>query len=216
MIILLNGAAGSGKTHFGNILRDEYSIPQIKSYTSKPKEESDYDDYIRSKEQPNLIERTEINGHIYGTPLSETEKIYENRLVYKIVDKEGVDFFKEKFNARVITFSLPLSVLVSRLENRGMSKAKAHEVIIEEKENIEHPSPDLTIRKPLSGHYLFEIALGLFGFVYKDHEVRRIKKKFWDFSNYLKGSKCYSADQTFEAWRKSISVMSGREDIWLE
>jgi len=216
MIILLNGAAGSGKTHFGNILRDEYSIPQIKSYTSKPKEESDHDDYIRQEKQPTLIEQTEINGHLYGTPLSETEKIYENRLVYKIVDKEGVDFFKEKFNARAITFSLPLGVLVDRLENRGVSKEEAHQIIINEKETIEHPNPDLTIRKPLSGHYLFEIALGLFGFVYEGHKIKRIKKRFWDFSNYLKGSKCYSADQTFESWRKTIKTMSGESDIWLE
>lgn len=204
MIILLNGIDGSGKTTIGDKFK-ELGIPQIKSFTTKPKEESDGDDYIRG-EVGELMEETEIDGEVYGTPLSEIHKIFNNKFAYKIVDKKGANFFREKFNAKTIVLSPPLATIEKRLSKRGMTTEEINKIHAN-KEDIEAEEFDLKLTREENPEKVCQMCLGLFGYALRGNRLLRVKKRYWTFATYIKGLSGvgYDASRYYRDWFKTFN-----------
>ena len=89
-ILLLMGESGSGKTTIANILEQRYGLPQVKSYTTRPKRYPSENNhtFISSEEfkrMNNWVAYTHFDGHDYGT----TREQVESCSVY-VIDPDGV------------------------------------------------------------------------------------------------------------------------------
>lgn len=96
-ILLLMGESGSGKTTIANILEQRYGLPQVKSYTTRPKRYSSENNhtFITSEEfkrMNNWVAYTHFDGHDYGT----TREQVESCSVY-VIDPDGVEYFKSHY-----------------------------------------------------------------------------------------------------------------------
>ena len=208
MIILINGIAGSGKSSLAEEL-ERRGVNRIKSATTKTPESSDGDDYIYVKDEKGLIETTEVNGNIYGTPLEEIEKYLKSDISFKIVDKKGVDFFKEKFNSKLVTFELPISVNEKRLMKRGLSKHEANEMIFYERETVEYDrdsSSDLSIKTIYSVNEIADMALGICHYIYEDDKLIKVFNALpmFNLSNYAVYSSPSKLYDSYKRWKKYI------------
>jgi guanylate kinase len=131
MIYLLLGPSGSGKTTLSQCLK-ETGIPELISHSTRPmrKGESEGSPYYfvtrEQFEQVEMIEGTEYNGNLYGTSVSEVERVLSSSTcAFTIVDKHGAEQFKSLYGSeqvKIIYVYVPVKLAVERMRARGDSE----------------------------------------------------------------------------------------------
>lgn len=126
IIILLMGASGSGKTSLSSCLR-EIGIPELISSTTRHKRQGEEEGknyyYITKEEFDKLdkLEQTCYSGNYYCLSREEVER-HKEKVVYAIVDAEGVRQIKEKYgeeNVIVVYIKVTYLKMIYRMLKRG-------------------------------------------------------------------------------------------------
>lgn len=134
-IIIISGPSGVGK---GTIVEGLRDIPELnfycaKSYTTRPKRESDEvenrylfvdeNEFHKLEKQGEIIESNNYNGNWYGSSKSEIDKaISQGKNILKDVDVNGAVAFKKLYpNAVLIFIKADAQDIKSRLISRGQN-----------------------------------------------------------------------------------------------
>lgn len=96
-LICLVGESGSGKDTIAEILKLDYGLTSIKSYTTRPKRYNGENTHIfvddkAFSELKDVVAYTEFNGYKYCA----TAEQVENNDIY-VIDPEGIKYFREHY-----------------------------------------------------------------------------------------------------------------------
>ena len=96
-LICLVGESGSGKDTITEILKLDYGLTSIKSYTTRPKRYNGENTHIfvddkAFSELKDVVAYTEFNGYKYCA----TAEQIENNDIY-IIDPDGIKYFREHY-----------------------------------------------------------------------------------------------------------------------
>lgn len=96
-LICLVGESGSGKDTIADILKLDYGLKSIKSYTTRPKRYNGENTHIfvddkAFSELKDVVAYTEFNGYKYCA----TAEQIENNDIY-IIDPDGIKYFREHY-----------------------------------------------------------------------------------------------------------------------
>ncbi len=132
--LVIAGASGAGKTTIANLLLQSDDFELVRSATTRPvrndQNTSEYmyltrDEFLRRKDNGEMLEFTEYGENLYGTPKSELERIYSvGKIPLLIVDLAGVKTFIEgdfDFCPRIFYIYENLNVIERRLYERELS-----------------------------------------------------------------------------------------------
>ena len=130
MLVIISGPSGSGKgTVVKQLHRDDLAL-SISMTTREPRPGEvhgrDYffcskEEFIRARDNGELLEHAEFVGNMYGTPKKYVEdQISQGRAVILEIDVEGALQIKQKFEDSISIFLMTPSfeVLANRLKNR--------------------------------------------------------------------------------------------------
>ena len=126
IILLILGASGSGKTSLGQQLK-EMGANELVSHTTRPMRQGEIDGqtyyYITKEEFDKLdkLEQTCYSGNYYCLSRDEVER-HKEKVVYTIVDAEGVKQIQEKYgksNTIVIYIKVTYLQMIYRMLKRG-------------------------------------------------------------------------------------------------
>ncbi len=126
-IILLLGSSGSGKTTLGDYLKKEKGIPELISHTTRKPREGEVNGvtyHFITKEEFDKIDRLEetcYSGNYYALSREEVER-HKEKLVYAIVDAEGVKQIRQKYgweNVIVVYVKITYLRMIFRMLKRG-------------------------------------------------------------------------------------------------
>ena len=132
-LLVLAGPSAVGKTTVMKRLIDMHGeFELVRSATTREPRgdghDSEYiylsaEDFRLRIEEGQMLEFTEYGGNLYGTPLSETERIFaEGRIPLLILDINGVLSLKsitEKFKTVAVYITAEMDILDARLEARA-------------------------------------------------------------------------------------------------
>ena len=127
-IVLLIGTSGSGKSVLGKFLQG-LGVPKLISHTTrnirvKDGEINGVNYYFITKEEFDKLDKLEqtcYNGNYYGLSRAEVER-HNDRVVYAIVDIQGVKSIKEKYgeqNVIVVYIKVTYLKMIYRMLKRG-------------------------------------------------------------------------------------------------
>lgn len=121
-LYLFVGRSASGKSTIANILEEQYNLPQVQSYTTRPKRyetESGHTFVSDSEfdELQNIIGCTEYNGHRYCS----TKEQLDTASIY-VVDTAGVETLLERYESDrpivIFYFDANVRTRIERMLNR--------------------------------------------------------------------------------------------------
>lgn len=127
-LYLLVGKSASGKTTVANILESQYDLPQLQSYTTRPKRHENETGHIFISNEEfdkleNIVAYTEYNGYRYCA----TQEQIDQASIY-VIDVPGVDTLLEKYTTKrpiiVLYFNAPVITRIERMIDRGSSDAE--------------------------------------------------------------------------------------------
>lgn len=135
-LYVIVGKSGSGKDTVVGKLCNEYGFKSVTSYTTRPKRQGEGDTHIFvtkkefNKIRKDLVAYTYFNGNEYGATKEQV-----NQADIYIIDKKGIEFFKEHYDRpfKIIYLDVPESICFQRMLHRGDDKAKAHERVENDK-----------------------------------------------------------------------------------
>lgn len=133
ILTVVSGPAGSGKSTVTKLLiASDTSLGLSISYTTRKPRQGEMDGveyfftdrttFEQKLAAGDILEYTEYNGNLYGTPRAEVERILsEGRDIVLEIEVEGAKQIKEKFPDAVTIMLIPPSfrVLESRLRGRN-------------------------------------------------------------------------------------------------
>lgn len=134
MLVLLSGCSGSGKnTVLNKIVERNPSFHQLKSCTSRPKDQRDFEkapyihlsreDFEQKIKNNELFEYEEVHGNYYGILSSSIDKILAGENYIKDIgvlgQKNMVSRLGNKVKILSIFLDVPKDELINRLKNRG-------------------------------------------------------------------------------------------------
>ena len=140
VLILIVGKSGSGKDTIVKYLCNKYNYTQLKSYTTRNKRSETEDTHIFITEEEfnkldNIVAYTEFNNYRYCA----TQEQCDNSDFY-IIDPDGVDYFKEKYNGNktpiIIYMDVPFVKRFKRMLERGDSIKSAIKRILYDREKF--------------------------------------------------------------------------------
>ena len=139
-LYLLVGKSASGKTTIANILESQYGLPQLQSYTTRPKRHENETGHIFISNEEfdqleNIVAYTEYNGYRYCA----TKEQIDQTSVY-VIDVPGVDTLLEKYITErpiiVLYFDAPVTTRIERMMDRGSSDTEiVSRIYNDEKDN---------------------------------------------------------------------------------
>lgn len=128
-VLVITGAAGSGKTTVSEYLNKNYSIPRVITHTTrKPRRgETDGIDYYfetpQTMNQLHLLEQVEYDHHRYGSSYEALERAWQFcDLATIVLDTQGAQTYAQKLGEQAVIIFLTVSQkrsLVKRLAKRG-------------------------------------------------------------------------------------------------
>jgi len=118
MMVVLSAPSGSGKGTVIKVLTDENDYALSVSVTTRAPRPGEVDgkdyffaderEFIKLRDDGELLEYTEYNGYYYGTPKKYVEeKIADGRVVILEIEVDGALQIKQKFAESVLVFMLP-------------------------------------------------------------------------------------------------------------
>ena len=142
-VLILVGASGVGKTTLAmKLLSIEPSFYYSRSATTREvRNDSHTSEYIYLNEslfreeilKGKMLEYTEYNGSLYGTPASEIEKAFsENKTPLLVLDIEGVKTLREK-SLDFGIFAVYLYEDIGVIENRLIERGDSSDIILKRK-----------------------------------------------------------------------------------
>ncbi|NIN11530.1 MAG: guanylate kinase [Gemmatimonadales bacterium] len=137
-LVILSAPSGGGKTTIAKeLLAGRHDLGYSISATTRPprpdeREGVDYyfvsrDEFLRQQQSGELLESAEYGGHLYGTLVSEVDRVLaQGRHVILVIDVQGARQIRERRSDVVSIFILPPSadVLVGRLRGRASDGAE--------------------------------------------------------------------------------------------
>lgn len=155
-VIVLTGAAGTGKTSAQDYLQQKYGIPRVITHTTRPPRPGEkngveyYFETDASFAKLHLLEKVEYAGHQYGSSLEAIHRaLQQNNIVSIVLDTKGAITYKKELGKHAIVFFMQVdnqNELRQRMLKRG-DKPAAVEHRITSKEDIR----DLVLPKQLVG-----------------------------------------------------------------
>lgn len=140
ILMIISGPSGSGKgTIVNELVKNENYYISISATTRKPRvNEQDgvhyffkeKEDFIKLRDNGELLEWAEFCGNFYGTPKRNVEnKLSEGKNVILEIDVQGALKIKELYPECVLIFVIPPSIeeLRKRLTDRGTEEAEVVE-----------------------------------------------------------------------------------------
>lgn len=142
-ILVIAGASGVGKTTVADALIKKYgTFGLVRSITTRaPRGDghdeeyiyTDRDGFIKKAESGELVEYMEYGGNMYGTPVSELERVFsEGNVPLLILDLEGVKSLRKKnfdFNSVIVYVWDELNTIEKRLYARDLSEPTADKLL---------------------------------------------------------------------------------------
>ena len=137
-VMVLSAPSGAGKTTLARRLRErnpDLVVFSVSATTRDPRPREvdghDYhfvprDEFLRMRDEGELIEWAEVHGNFYGTPLDNVRKaVARGQHLLLDIDVQGARQIRERVPEAVLVFVLPPSgaVLVERLRGRGTEDA---------------------------------------------------------------------------------------------
>ena len=133
-IFIISGPSGCGKGTIveGLISNSDLNLYWAKSYTTRPKRESDNteqkyifvttDKFKVLENEGEILESNYYNGNWYGTSKSEIENNIESHNIIKDIDVNGGMAYRKIFpNAKLIFIESSIDDIKSRLVKRGQN-----------------------------------------------------------------------------------------------
>ena len=129
-VLALAGASGAGKSSIGELLVSRGGFELARSATTREcRRDGSADEYIylsraaflEGVKRGEFLEYTEFSGNLYGTPLSEINRILASgKIPLLILDMNGIESLKRQsgIDAYSVYIYAPLSVLDERLDRR--------------------------------------------------------------------------------------------------
>lgn len=128
-VLVITGAAGSGKTTVSNYLSEHFQIPRVVTHTTRRPRRGEVDgrDYYfetrQSMGQLHLLERVEYDHHLYGSSYEGLQKAWQDHDMATIVlDTKGAQTYHERLGEQAVVIFLTITkqhALVKRLAKRG-------------------------------------------------------------------------------------------------
>ena len=141
-LYIICGRSGSGKDSVSDKLCKEQELKKVNSYTTREKRENEEGTHIFvtteefDKIRNDLVAYTFFNGNEYGA----TNKQVNKSDIY-ILDKKGVEYFKENYDNykpyKIIYLDVPEQMCRTRMIKRGDSKEDANERVINDRIEFE-------------------------------------------------------------------------------
>lgn len=213
-ILVIAGASGVGKTTIAaRMLSDFTEFGFVRSITTRAKRGDGHDgeyiytdraDFIKRAEQGELVEYMEYGDNLYGTPVSELDRIFsEGKIPLLILDIEGVKSLRKKsYDFVAVTFYIwdDLDTIEKRLYSRDLANPTAEKLLsfIKRKE--------MNVRDYLLMPSLF----GLFDFFLKNDSVEksasRVRELFLEASSGV-----FSKSKDNEAVANALSKLAKKK-----
>ncbi len=117
------GPSGCGKTTVSELLRDQFNLKLVDSYTTRaPRFEGETGHIFISTEEfkqlGKLVAYTKFDNNEYGV----TEEAIDNNDIY-VIDPAGIEYLKQNYSGNrhilVIGLSANIATVVDRMRNRG-------------------------------------------------------------------------------------------------
>lgn len=140
MLVIISGPSGSGKGTVVKNLNPQKGYALSISLTTRKKREGEIDgkdyffcskeEFIKKRDQNELLEHAEFCGNLYGTPKSYVDsQIANGKAVILEIDVEGALQVREKFNDCVLIFLIPPNI--QELRNRLVGRNTEDSLTIE-------------------------------------------------------------------------------------
>ena len=142
-MLILVGHSASGKTEIANVLKNDYEMKKIITYTTRPKRVNEVDDvdyhfvseekFLELKEKDFFVETTCFNGYYYG---SSKEDVKDDSVV--VLDPVGLQNFKNSKldNIYAIFLNCEESIRLNRMLKRGDDPKIAKERLLHDREKF--------------------------------------------------------------------------------
>ena len=135
-ILVIAGASGVGKTTVAaHLLSKSEAFGLVRSITTRAPRGDGHDgeyiytdraDFMKRAESGELVEYMEYGDNMYGTPVSELERIFaEGKIPLLILDIEGVKSLRSRkfdFSSVIVYIWDDLNVIEKRLYSRDLAK----------------------------------------------------------------------------------------------
>ncbi|KRM13041.1 guanylate kinase [Paucilactobacillus suebicus] len=128
-VLIVTGAAGSGKTTVSGYLNETYHIPRVITHTTrKPRdgEVNGVDYYFETRESMDrlhLLEQVEYDHNLYGSSYEGLEKAWaHSELATIVLDTKGAQTYRKTLGEKAVVLFLTVTKrhsLVRRLAQRG-------------------------------------------------------------------------------------------------
>jgi len=142
-ILVIAGASGVGKTTVADALIKKYGIfGLVRSITTRaPRGDghdgeyiyADRDGFIKKAESGELVEYMEYGGNMYGTPVSELERVFsDEKIPLLILDIEGVKSLRKRsfdFNSVIVYIWDELNIIEKRLYARDLAEPTSEKLL---------------------------------------------------------------------------------------
>ena len=155
-VIVITGAAGTGKTTISDYLMKRYGIPKVITHTTRPPrdhEQNGVDYYFETQQsfkQLHLLESVKYSGNYYGSSYEGLERAFvKSPIVSIVLDTKGAITYKDKLGSEAVVIFLRVknpAELKQRVIDRGDTMAQI-QVRMESKED----ERDLTLPSALKG-----------------------------------------------------------------
>ncbi|GAF41446.1 guanylate kinase [Agrilactobacillus composti DSM 18527 = JCM 14202] len=156
-LIIITGAAGTGKTTVSHYLHDQYHATRVLTHTTRaprPGEVDGQDYYFETPESffnNHFVEYVNYAGNLYGSSVEGMQRaLAKNDLACMVLDTKGAETYLRRFPDLVCVIYLTVkdpNQLRERMRQRGDSR-----VALQQRLNSEEYMRDLHLPKSLQNH----------------------------------------------------------------
>lgn len=128
-VLVITGAAGSGKTTVSRYLNEQFQFPRVITHTTRRPRHGEVDGrdyYFETRESMaklHLLEQVEYDHHLYGSSYEALQRAWEKHDMATIVlDTKGAQTYCERLGEQAVVVFLTVSKqrsLAKRLAKRG-------------------------------------------------------------------------------------------------
>ena len=183
--LLLAGLSGAGKSSVADLLSDMGDFMLVRSATTRERRGDGHgaeyiyisrEDFLLRAERGEFVEHTEFSGNLYGTPMSELERIASaGKFPVLVLDINGIKSIRKRDDVDTLSVYIQADIdeLDRRLEYRGKSAATpAAETEKRKKRNRDD------LAEFLKSLYLFDLVIENKTGEIKD-TVEKIRREFF-------------------------------------